>query len=90
MVPLFAFFAAAFVVPDAFWRVGFVCIYFIWVNWGVKFGGEFSNKLLTNRELICIITYADPMGISIEAWLSLVERYVRDVEVAGSNPVAST
>ena len=27
---------------------------------------------------------------SIEAWLSLVERYVRDVEVAGSNPVAST
>ena len=25
-----------------------------------------------------------------DAWLSLVERYVRDVEVAGSNPVAST
>ena len=24
-----------------------------------------------------------------DAWLSLVERYVRDVEVAGSNPVAS-
>jgi hypothetical protein len=24
------------------------------------------------------------------AWLSLVERYVRDVEVAGSNPVAPT
>ena len=23
-------------------------------------------------------------------WLSLVERYVRDVEVAGSNPVTST
>ena len=23
-----------------------------------------------------------------DAWLSLVERYVRDVEVAGSNPVA--
>ena len=23
-------------------------------------------------------------------WLSLVERYVRDVEVAGSNPVIST
>ena len=27
---------------------------------------------------------------SIGAWLSLVERYVRDVEVAGSNPVAPT
>ena len=27
---------------------------------------------------------------SVEAWLSLVERYIRDVEVAGSNPVAST
>ncbi len=26
---------------------------------------------------------------NIEAWLSLVERYIRDVEVAGSNPVAS-
>ncbi len=25
-----------------------------------------------------------------EAWLSLVERRVRDAEVAGSNPVAST
>ena len=25
-----------------------------------------------------------------EMWLSLVERYVRDVEVAGSNPVIST
>ena len=26
----------------------------------------------------------------IEVWLSLVERYVRDVEVVGSNPVTST
>ncbi len=35
------------------------------------------NELLSRRQ-------------SIEAWLSLVERYIRDVEVAGSNPVAST
>ena len=28
--------------------------------------------------------------LNIEMWLSLVERYVRDVEVAGSNPVIST
>ena len=27
---------------------------------------------------------------NIEMWLSLVERYVRDVEAAGSNPVIST
>ena len=27
--------------------------------------------------------------MDIEAWLSLVERCVRDAEVAGSNPVAS-
>ncbi len=29
-------------------------------------------------------------ALFIEVWLSLVERYVRDVEVAGSNPVTST
>ena len=29
-------------------------------------------------------------GTDIDAWLSLVERCVRDAEVAGSNPVAST
>ena len=28
-------------------------------------------------------------GTNIEAWLSLVERYIRDVEVASSNLVAS-
>ena len=32
-----------------------------------------------------------PTGAFVfEVWLSLVERYVRDVEVAGSNPVTST
>ena len=31
-----------------------------------------------------------PVIQTIEAWLSLVERCVRDAEVAGSNPVAST
>ena len=30
------------------------------------------------------------MRSNIDAWLSLVEHYVRDVGVAGSNPVAST
>ena len=30
------------------------------------------------------------MDSDFDAWLSLVERCVRDAEVAGSNPVAST
>ena len=30
------------------------------------------------------------LTIVFEVWLSLVERYVRDVEVVGSNPVTST
>ena len=41
--------------------------------------------LLTNVLEISIITFAVD-----EAWLSLVERCVRDAEVVGSNPVAST
>ena len=31
-----------------------------------------------------------PLKTTIEVWLSLVERYVRDVEVASSNLVTST
>ena len=31
-----------------------------------------------------------PLNTTIEVWLSLVERYVRDVEVASSNLVTST
>ena len=34
--------------------------------------------------------YSQSQENQIGAWLSLVERYVRDVEVAGSNPVAPT
>ncbi len=34
--------------------------------------------------------YVNESGAFFEVWLSLVERYVRDVEVAGSNPVTST
>ena len=42
----------------------------------------FKNKL--KFFLFCV-------SISISGvWLSLVERYVRDVEAAGSNPVTST
>ena len=35
-------------------------------------------------------SYTTLFFLVIGAWLSLVERYVRDVEVAGSNPVAPT
>ena len=34
--------------------------------------------------------YSHSLANEVGAWLSLVERYVRDVEVAGSNPVAPT
>ena len=43
-----------------------------------------SKKLLTFSQICIILTYV------IEAWLSLVERCVRDAEVASSNLVAST
>ena len=41
--------------------------------------------MLTNGATVSIIALAVD-----EAWLSLVERCVRDAEAAGSNPVAST
>ncbi len=34
-----------------------------------------------------MVEYNSCCEIHIEVWLSLVERYVRDVEAAGSNPV---
>ena len=37
-----------------------------------------------------VISYIDLTHNQIGAWLSLVERCVRDAEVAGSNPVAPT
>ena len=42
-----------------------------------------QKKLLTFPQICIILTYV------IEAWLSLVERCVRDAEVASSNLVAS-
>ncbi len=42
---------------------------------------------LTFGEISHIITFA--VETVIDAWLSLVERCVRDAEAAGSNPVAS-
>ena len=41
--------------------------------------------MLTTGDNLCIIFLAVD-----EVWLSLVERCVRDAEVVGSNPVAST
>ena len=45
------------------------------------------EKQLTNRQKNGIIYGCENHN---EVWLSLVERYVRDVEAAGSNPVTST
>ena len=50
----------------------------------------FSKKLLTESRSSYIIAHVDArtVRVVIGAWLSLVERPVRDREVAGSNPVA--
>ena len=42
-----------------------------------------------NVDTLIFLVYYFNVRHNIDAWLSLVERYVRDVEVAGSNPVAS-
>ena len=44
----------------------------------------FSSSAIINESLVNISE-----TVENEAWLSLVERCVRDAEVAGSNPVAS-
>ena len=51
------------------------------------------KKVLTGNDGFSIISYVAThkrCEARIDAWLSLVERCVRDAEVAGSNPVAST
>ena len=55
--------------------------------------GEKMKKVLTGNDGFSIISYVAThkrCEARIDAWLSLVERCVRDAEVAGSNPVAST
>ena len=55
-----------------------------------KFFFIFQKNLLTNAMyLYIIINVARQHRTNIEVWLSLVERCVRDAEVAGSNPVTS-
>ena len=49
---------------------------------------KYLAKDLTKTTCFNIIIWHETMYI--EAWLSLVERCVRDAEAAGSNPVAST
>ena len=53
---------------------------------------DFYKLSLTVPAIFNIILFVvtHECGTQIDAWLSLVERCVRDAEVAGSNPVAST
>ena len=53
---------------------------------------DFYKLSLTVPTIFNIILFVvtHECGTQIDAWLSLVERCVRDAEVAGSNPVAST
>ena len=48
-----------------------------------------KKQLTDNQSCVNINKSLNKATQNIEAWLSLVERYIRDVEVAGSNPVAS-
>lgn len=43
---------------------------------------QFLKKTIANSHKVC-----DNSKCNIEVWLSLVEHHVRDVGVAGSNPV---
>ena len=51
---------------------------------------EVFEKIQKKLEFFVIRCYTKKVKKLIDAWLSLVERCVRDAEVAGSNPVAST
>ena len=58
----------------------------------VEVRDEKVKKVLTGTDGSSIISYVAThkrCEARIDAWLSLVERCVRDAEVAGSNPVAS-
>ncbi len=50
----------------------------------------FFKKHWTSKGMYDIIIKRNLIRQYFDAWLSLVERCVRDAEVAGSNPVAST
>ena len=64
-------------IPENFWKK----IIFFKKSVDKCYENEYNN--FCSREIWLI-------NKEIEAWLSLVERCVRDAEAAGSNPVAST
>ena len=49
---------------------------------------ELCNGSTADSDSVC--EGSNPSSAAIEVWLSLVERYVRDVEAGGSNPLTST
>ena len=60
---------------------------------------RFSKKFQKIKKILAFYLDCDKMDCACDGqdvregggvWLSLVERYVRDVEVAGSNPVTPT
>ena len=65
------------------------------VNFSIKFAVK-NKKIIERKIVVLYINICAPhiRGVSFqfnsEAWLSLVERCVRDAEVAGSNPVNPT
>ena len=58
------------------------------VNCGQLHNAELCNGSTADSDSVC--EGSNPSSAAIEVWLSLVERYVRDVEAGGSNPLTST
>ena len=54
----------------------------------LKNDAELCNGSTADSDSVC--EGSNPSSAAIEVWLSLVERYVRDVEAGGSNPLTST
>ena len=58
------------------------------VNCEQLHNAELCNGSTADSDSVC--EGSNPSSAAIEVWLSLVERYVRDVEAGGSNPLTST
>ena len=58
------------------------------VNCGQLHNAELCNGSTADSDSVC--EGSNPSSAAIEVWLSLVERYVRDVEAVCSNHITST
>ncbi len=57
---------------------------------GISSEGDYNNPALNGVAVGRSDNHNDALVVYVGAWLSLVERLVRDQEVGGSNPLAPT